>query len=633
MQNPDTRPLPTGWTQDYNPAYQTWFYVDLGCNPPKSTYQHPLDQPPPLSSLTGQQPASLMPRPSPEGFSDQPLAGQASTSTAASPVLNILQPQVSQLSTRSTHPAAQLTHMQLPPPGQAFAPPAYTAPAMLYPTAESAAQLPTLTGYPTPMPHPTSTISLAGHGHQIGQAMYPVIHKSSGQRNDGLTDFETSLIKWVRKSQKICKKTAKTLRAEGGLVISFFVRMVVNIVSGMSPGDAVMAALASTTQLAPAQGGSFVARMLATAMARNANTQQPTPQIQMPVTTLPRNGNVQQPGQATPQAFDYMQALLSAAAQNDSAAQQPAPIQVAPHNYIMQVLLNAMAQNGTVPRQSAPEHAIPQGPDLLQMLSNLMAQNSLATQPTPVQTASQNPGPIQAPNAMARNSTVSQQSAPGQTIPQEFDLLQVLLNTIAMNGTDPQQSAPGQAAPQGPDLWQMPSNSMAQNSFSTQPTPAMQDFMHVLSNAMKQSSPAAQKQASQDFKPLQALMGAASQGGVTAPPQASAVLVKPESTQTPAQGPDYVQVPMNTMLQNGLLNQSAASSGSLPPAYPAVQFQNAQGQQNYLAAITALQQQRALASFSSTSSAGAPKKASAADMEAGDTLAAYLTQMQQYQQE
>ncbi|KAF8887736.1 hypothetical protein BD779DRAFT_1672560 [Infundibulicybe gibba] len=41
--NPDFRPLPDGWIQDYNPAYNTWYYVDLRCNPPTSTYQHPLD--------------------------------------------------------------------------------------------------------------------------------------------------------------------------------------------------------------------------------------------------------------------------------------------------------------------------------------------------------------------------------------------------------------------------------------------------------------------------------------------------------------------------------------------------------------------------------------------------------------
>jgi len=48
--NPDTRPLPAGWIEQYDPNYKTWFYVDTGARPPMSSWQHPatlVTSPPP----------------------------------------------------------------------------------------------------------------------------------------------------------------------------------------------------------------------------------------------------------------------------------------------------------------------------------------------------------------------------------------------------------------------------------------------------------------------------------------------------------------------------------------------------------------------------------------------------------
>ncbi|KAF7799110.1 hypothetical protein EIP86_010340 [Pleurotus ostreatoroseus] len=48
--NPDSRPLPPGWTQQYDWNYKTWFYVNTSVNPPQSSWTHPAAQgfaPPP----------------------------------------------------------------------------------------------------------------------------------------------------------------------------------------------------------------------------------------------------------------------------------------------------------------------------------------------------------------------------------------------------------------------------------------------------------------------------------------------------------------------------------------------------------------------------------------------------------
>ncbi|KAI0761750.1 hypothetical protein BC629DRAFT_1597274 [Irpex lacteus] len=68
-QNPDARPLPPGWIQQYDRNYNTWFYVNTTTNPPQSSWTHPAGPappppanfappagPPPPNSPYGQQP-------------------------------------------------------------------------------------------------------------------------------------------------------------------------------------------------------------------------------------------------------------------------------------------------------------------------------------------------------------------------------------------------------------------------------------------------------------------------------------------------------------------------------------------------------------------------------------------------
>jgi len=40
--NPDSRLLPQGWVQQYDPNYKTWFYVNTNEQPPRSSWVHPL---------------------------------------------------------------------------------------------------------------------------------------------------------------------------------------------------------------------------------------------------------------------------------------------------------------------------------------------------------------------------------------------------------------------------------------------------------------------------------------------------------------------------------------------------------------------------------------------------------------
>ncbi|KAK4683434.1 hypothetical protein P7C73_g6831, partial [Tremellales sp. Uapishka_1] len=45
--NPDSRPLPDGWTQQFNPDHKTWFYVNKNApGGPKSQWTHPADDQP-----------------------------------------------------------------------------------------------------------------------------------------------------------------------------------------------------------------------------------------------------------------------------------------------------------------------------------------------------------------------------------------------------------------------------------------------------------------------------------------------------------------------------------------------------------------------------------------------------------
>ncbi|KAF8351077.1 hypothetical protein F5887DRAFT_935820 [Amanita rubescens] len=45
-QNPDTRPLPTGWVTQYESNYKAWFYVNTNAQPPVTTWEHPSGPPP-----------------------------------------------------------------------------------------------------------------------------------------------------------------------------------------------------------------------------------------------------------------------------------------------------------------------------------------------------------------------------------------------------------------------------------------------------------------------------------------------------------------------------------------------------------------------------------------------------------
>ncbi|KZT74466.1 hypothetical protein DAEQUDRAFT_782151 [Daedalea quercina L-15889] len=44
-ENPDRRPLPPGWTSQWDSNYNAWFYVNTQENPPRSSWVHPLGPP------------------------------------------------------------------------------------------------------------------------------------------------------------------------------------------------------------------------------------------------------------------------------------------------------------------------------------------------------------------------------------------------------------------------------------------------------------------------------------------------------------------------------------------------------------------------------------------------------------
>ncbi|KAF9056401.1 hypothetical protein BJ165DRAFT_512176 [Panaeolus papilionaceus] len=43
--NPDSRPLPRGWTEHFDSQRKLWYYIDLDANPPRVTFVHPYDEP------------------------------------------------------------------------------------------------------------------------------------------------------------------------------------------------------------------------------------------------------------------------------------------------------------------------------------------------------------------------------------------------------------------------------------------------------------------------------------------------------------------------------------------------------------------------------------------------------------
>jgi len=89
--NPDKRPLPSGWIEEYDPSYKTWFYVDTRRIPPASSWTHPaaLAPPPPgpppqqyaapttpAPPNVGNPPPQGYRNPSPQGYRNPPPQGQ-----------------------------------------------------------------------------------------------------------------------------------------------------------------------------------------------------------------------------------------------------------------------------------------------------------------------------------------------------------------------------------------------------------------------------------------------------------------------------------------------------------------------------------------------------------------------------
>ncbi|KAI0773694.1 hypothetical protein C8Q74DRAFT_1368266 [Fomes fomentarius] len=77
--NPDKRPLPPGWVEQYDQNYRAWFYVNTAESPPRSSWVHPLGPPPPAPPPSGYGPPpgppppnqSYSPAPYPQGGYNQ----------------------------------------------------------------------------------------------------------------------------------------------------------------------------------------------------------------------------------------------------------------------------------------------------------------------------------------------------------------------------------------------------------------------------------------------------------------------------------------------------------------------------------------------------------------------------------
>ncbi|KAG8899567.1 hypothetical protein FRB99_006568 [Tulasnella sp. 403] len=61
--NPDSRPLPNGWTTEYDPTSRAWYYVNTLASPAVTTWTHPAEGAPKKSSE--------QPRPIPQPSSNQ----------------------------------------------------------------------------------------------------------------------------------------------------------------------------------------------------------------------------------------------------------------------------------------------------------------------------------------------------------------------------------------------------------------------------------------------------------------------------------------------------------------------------------------------------------------------------------
>ncbi|KII95984.1 hypothetical protein PLICRDRAFT_170573 [Plicaturopsis crispa FD-325 SS-3] len=74
--NPDSRPLPPGWIQQYDSNYKAWFYVNTAENPPRSIWVHPAGpapSPPPPQNQYAPPPGGPPP---PREFNQSPYPPQ-----------------------------------------------------------------------------------------------------------------------------------------------------------------------------------------------------------------------------------------------------------------------------------------------------------------------------------------------------------------------------------------------------------------------------------------------------------------------------------------------------------------------------------------------------------------------------
>ncbi|OSX60476.1 hypothetical protein POSPLADRAFT_1035036 [Postia placenta MAD-698-R-SB12] len=77
--NPDTRPLPPGWVEQYDYNYKTWFYVNTREDPPRPSWVHPTAPPAPRPSGYGP-PLGPPPPDGNRGYSPRPYSPQGPSS-------------------------------------------------------------------------------------------------------------------------------------------------------------------------------------------------------------------------------------------------------------------------------------------------------------------------------------------------------------------------------------------------------------------------------------------------------------------------------------------------------------------------------------------------------------------------
>ncbi|OBZ71854.1 hypothetical protein A0H81_08115 [Grifola frondosa] len=73
--NPDKRPLPPGWIEQYDSSYNAWFYVNTMEQPPRSSWVHPLGPPNSPQPPSAYAPPSGPPPPDNRGYSPYPPSG------------------------------------------------------------------------------------------------------------------------------------------------------------------------------------------------------------------------------------------------------------------------------------------------------------------------------------------------------------------------------------------------------------------------------------------------------------------------------------------------------------------------------------------------------------------------------